>query len=47
MMEVMISGIMDIRKRRRNISARGLATGIMLSPKTQPAMIPKKKPINM
>jgi hypothetical protein len=42
--EVMIRGMMAIRRRRRKRSERGLAMGTMASPKTCPLMIPPKRP---
>jgi len=43
-MEVMISGMIAMRRSRRKISARGFARGRIASPKICPAMIPRKKP---
>jgi hypothetical protein len=47
MIDVMISGMMAMRRRRRNISANGSAKGVMPSPNTHPAKIPRKNPIKM
>jgi hypothetical protein len=46
-MDVMMRGIIAMRKSRRNTSAKGWAMGIMPSPNIHPAKIPKKNPMNI